>query len=636
MAIKNVTNLDFDTIKANLKDHLSSQSEFSDYNFDASGLSVLVDLLAYNTHYNAVMSHMVANEAFIDSAVKRNSVVSIAKTMGYTPRSARSSRATVNLTIKPASTYTSNTLYIPKSTIFTSTVNGTAYTFTPETDVTLSRTYDAGGADQFLATSMVLVEGTRTTTSLLIDAASVQGPISIPNDNVDTTTIVCVVKDNINSSSTTTYIHSDNIVNVDSTSKVFYLEESTSGKYEVTFGDGVLGMKLAAGNVATLSYVVCNDTAPNGARAFTNAAIFTGSGESVTGSVSVNSAGGARLEDIASIRFNATRYNAVKNRIVTKTDYETVIKAANPNIRAVTVWGGEDNIPPIYGRVFVSLQPHDGIIITQAEKTTLLNDTIAIRQPITMTTHFVEPEYTYIGMNISATYDPKVTSLSPNTLQAAIVAEVENYFDGTLNMLKKNFYYSFIASRINNVSTSIIGTNIELRLQKRLVPTLNAKTRYEPKFNNKILPNSIRTNHFTAKVNTSTYTCHIVDVPSATVVAPVYTGTGVLQLVTTGDGIAIIENLGTIDYDTGAIDIPALHIVALLGSAENIRVSATPHEGSKDISTDILVRTTAEQTSAVIPTAAKNIILALDKSASDVPNNIRPGISVTMVPRVAD
>jgi hypothetical protein len=213
---------------------------------------------------------------------------------------------------------------------------------------------------------------------------------------------------------------------------------------------------------------------------------------------------------------------------------------------------------------------------------------------------------------------------------------VESYFDGTLNTLKKNFYYSFIANRINNVSKSIIGNNIELRIQKRLTPILNSVGRYEPKFNNKILPSSIRTNHFTAKINNTTYTCNIQDQPAADVIAPVYSGKGVLQLVAVGSGIVINEVLGTIDYDTGAIDIPSLHIVSVLGSVNTLRVSTTPHEGSKDISTDVLVRTTEEQLFAVVPQPARNIILTLDKSASDIPNNIRPGISVTMVPRVAD
>tara|TARA_R110002074_G_scaffold123683_1_gene259445 strand:- start:64092 stop:66005 length:1914 start_codon:yes stop_codon:yes gene_type:complete len=637
MAIKNVTNLDFEEVKANLKSHLQAQDEFSDYNFDASGLSVLVDLLAYNTHYNAVMAHLVANESFIDSAVKRNSVVSIAKTMGYTPRSARSARATIDLTITPDSSYSSSTLFISRLATFTASVNGKSYSFLPASDTTITKTFNAAGVGQFIATGLEIVEGRLTSTSEVISTNNRQGPVLLPNDNVDTTTIKVTVKENTNSSVTTAYSFSDNILDVTSTSKVFYIEESTSGKYEIYFGDGVLGKKLDVGNIVQVEYVVCAGTAPNGARAFKNSVNFTGAAETVTGTVSSNAGGGAVREDVESIRFTAPRFNAVKNRIVTKTDYETVIKAANPNIKSVTAWGGEDNDPPIYGRVFVSLQPESGFTITQSEKATLLNDVISLKQPITMSTQFVDPEFTHVGLNISATYDPKLTTQTPSALQALITAEVETYFNGTLNALKKNFYYSFITNRINNVSKAIIGNNIELRLQKRLVPALNVATRYEPKFNNKILPNSIRTNYFNVVINGITYSkVSITDTPDADVIAPVYSGKGILKLTDVQSSTVLLESLGTIDYDTGALDIPAMSVASVSGTVTDIRVSATPHEGSKNISTDVLIRTSEEQKFAITPLPARNVILTLDSSASDTINNIRAGVSVTMVPRVAD
>ena len=637
MAIKNVTNLDFEEVKANLKTHLQSQEEFSDYNFDASGLSVLIDLLAYNTHYNAVMAHMIANESFIDSAVKRNSVVSIAKTMGYTPRSARSAKAYVDFTITPDPTYTSNTLFIPKSTVFTTSVNGKSYAFSPSTDKTITKTFNSAGTEQFVATGIELVEGRRTTTSEIITATNLQGPILLPNNNVDTTTIQVTVKANTNSSVTDTYVFSDTILDVTDTSKVFYIEEATSGFYEVSFGDGVLGKKLEIGNIVTVDYVVCSGSNPNGARAFRNAQNLSGANESIVGTVTTAASGGAVREDVESIRFTAPRYNAVKNRIVTRTDYETVIKAANPNIKSVTAWGGEDNDPPIYGRVFVSLQPEDGFTITTEEKNTLKNDVISLKQPITMDTQFVDPEFTFVGLNISATYDPKVTSQSPSALEALIIAEVQSYFAGTLNALKKNFYYSFITNRINNVSKSIIGNNIELRIQKRLIPVLNNNTRYEPKFNNKILPNSIRTNYFNVIINNVTYSkVSIVDKPNADVLAPVYSGSGILELRDVDSNTILLENLGIIDYDTGALDIPSMNVASVNGAVPDIRINATPHEGSKDISTDILIRTSEEQKFAITPLPARNIILNLDKSSIDSLNNIRAGVTVTMVPRVAD
>ena len=239
MAVKNVTELDFDTIKTNLKLHLKNQSEFADYDFESSGIGTLVDLLAYNTHYNAVLAHMVSNEAFIDSAVKRNSVVSIAKTMGYTPRSARSAKATVDLTVRPASSYTATNLTLSKDKVFTSNINGRNYTFVPDKDYTVDKS-TVDGVSAFRFTNIVLVEGTRGQTSEVINSSNRSGPIILPNDNVDTTTLTVKVQNSITNYNATTYALSEKITGVKSTSTIYYLEERSDGFYQVVFGDGVL------------------------------------------------------------------------------------------------------------------------------------------------------------------------------------------------------------------------------------------------------------------------------------------------------------------------------------------------------------------------------------------------------------
>tara|TARA_B100000131_G_C18107915_1_gene608564 strand:- start:171 stop:2087 length:1917 start_codon:yes stop_codon:yes gene_type:complete len=637
MAIKKVTELDFDTIKTNLKAHMQNQEEFTDYNFDASGLAVIIDLLAYNTHYNAVMAHMVANEAFIDSAVKRNSVVSIGKTMGYTPRSARSAKATIDLTITPASTYTSNTLVLGRNTQFTTSVNGVGYSFYPSQDYTVTKTTNASGVGQFVFTDIELIEGTRTETSEIISANNTSGPIILPNANVDTTTIRTRVKENSASSATTTYNVSDTIIAVDNTSKVFYVDESVSGFYQVSFGDGTLGVKLAADNIVIIDYIISSGPVANGASRFNIPVQITGAGETVVGNVTANSAGGAFREDTDSIRYNAPRFNATKNRAITYTDYETLIRSANPNVKAVTVWGGEDNDPPIYGKVFVSLQPRTGLVITEQEKQNLLDVTIKPRQPITMLTEFVEPEYTYVGLNITATYDNKITTLSGDAIKALIIAEVENYFDTNLNMLRKNFYYSVLTKRLAALSDSIIGINMELTLQKRLEVGTNTATRYQPNFHNKIMPNSLRTNHFQATVNNASYKVGIVDKPASTVVAPQYSGTGTLQLKDVGAGTIINENIGTIDYDTGKLDVTSLTISEITGTANTVlNFNVTPHESSKNVSTDLLIRQQSDTTYAVTQKASRNNVINLDQNSADTTNNIMAGVNVTMIARTLD
>ena len=282
MAVKNVTELDFDTIKTNLKTHLKNQTEFADFDFEASGISQLVDLLAYNTHYNAVLAHMVSNEAFIDSAVKRNSVVSIAKTMGYTPRSARSAKGVINLTITPDPSYTSTNLTLTKDKVFTSNVNGRNFSFLPDKDYTVSKTI-VNGVSAFRFTNITLVEGTRVNTSEVISTTNRSGPIILPNDNVDTTTLTVKVQTSKTNLNATPFAFSEQITGVTATSSIYYLEERTDGYYQVVFGDGVLGKQLDVGNIVICEYILGNATQGNGARKFSPPSNITGSSENITG-----------------------------------------------------------------------------------------------------------------------------------------------------------------------------------------------------------------------------------------------------------------------------------------------------------------------------------------------------------------
>lgn len=636
MAVKNVTELDYESIRSNLRTFLQNQDEFSDYDFQASGLSTLIDLLAYNTHYNAVLAHMVSNEAFLDSAVKRNSVVSIAKTMGYIPRSARASAAVLNLTVFPSSLYTSSVLTISKDKIFSSNVGGTSYNFVPAEDYTATKSV-VDDVAAFRFENIRLIEGTRTTTSEVINSSSLSGPIVLVNDNVDTTTISVRVQSSISNSSTEVYTPVNNVLDVTATSKVFYLEERTDGYYQIVFGDGVLGKKLEVGNIVIVDYMTTNASLANGARVFYYPSNLTGNGETVNGSIVDASAGGFEAETTDSIRFNAPRFNAAKGRTITKTDYETTIKDSNPNIRSVSVWGGEDNIPAIYGKVFVSMQPQEGYVISDADKQTILNGVLEPRMPVGLIPEFVDPEYIQLGLGVTATYDDKLTTLSPDALKALIVAKIENFFDTEVNQLKKNFYISKLTREIGKVSDSIVASNVEMRLIKKLDPTYSSSKRYEAKFNNKIMPMAVRSNYFTVNLNGSRSEVSLGDVPNPTVVAPVYSGTGTLVLKSKATGEILAQDVGTVDYDTGKIDITSMIIESITGIGNTqLRIVCTPHESARNISVDILVRTTAEADYAVEASPAKNIILQLDDSAEDVVANIRKGLSVAMIPRVTD
>ncbi|MAI37811.1 MAG: hypothetical protein CBB67_005920 [Alteromonadaceae bacterium TMED7] len=638
MAVKKLTELEFDQIKTNLKTFLSDQSQYSDYDFEASGLSVLMDLLAYNTQYNAMLAHMVTNEAFLDSAVKRSSVASIAKTMGYTARSARASAAVINLSITNIpSTYSSSSFSITKERSFTASSNGKTFKFYPDKDYTVNRT-TVNGVDGFYFTDMRIVEGVRVDNSEIVDASSLSGPVLMANPAVDTTTLSCTVQESISDSTSVTFTFSDNILDVKSTSNVFYVEESLNGFYEVRFGDGVIGRKLEAGNIVRLNYIAASGPAANGIKNFTPPSTFIGSGETVSLTLVSESSGGAVQESVDSIRFNAPRFNATKNRAVTTNDYQALILSANPNVKSVAVWGGEDNDPPIYGKVFISLQAKPGLVITQDDKDNLLRETIEPRQPVSITAEFVDPEFTYIGLNLSVTYDSKTTTLTQGALQTLVQNELNNYFDTQLNALDRNFYYSVLSSRLVQLSNSFIAVNIEVRLQKRLTPSLNTAVKYTLPFNNKIQPYSVSSGFFNAKIDRATYSVYIADVPNDDVVAPAYNGKGTIILKTSDKNVIVDANAGTIDYDTGKIEFNALNIQNILGSYSNLSVTCQPHESAKDIKTDVLRRTAevSDVGAAVVPTPSKNYILAQDNSAADIPNNIRAGTKVSLTARVLD
>ena len=638
MAQRKLTELDFDGIKSNLKTYLESQSQYSDYNFEASGLAVLIDLLAYNTQYNAYLAHMTANEAFLDSAVKRNSVASIAKTMGYTARSARASRAKIDLMITPPSSYTSGSFTLSKRKAFTTSLNGKSYKFFPIKDYTVNKA-TVDGVDKFSFTDVEIAEGSFVDNSQIIKTGEEQGPVVMANPDVDTTTVACTVQDSITDTDTTTFTFSDNILNVTATSNVFYIEEAVNGNYEVRFGDGILGKTLTAGNIVRLTYIACQGAAANGANTFTAPSNLTGSGETVMLTVTQASAGGAAQESVDSIRFNAPRFNATKNRAVTANDYQSLILTSNANIKSVAVWGGEDNDPPIYGKVFVSLQAKPGTVITQDDKDTIKRETIEPRQPVSITTDFVDPEFTYIGINANVSYDSKTTSLTEGALKDLVTTEVNSYFDNELNALDKNFYYSVLSNRIVNLSNSFIAVNLELRLSKRVKPTLNTSTKYLLPFNNKINPRSVNSNYFKATINNATYTVYLTDIPEDTVVSPDYNGKGRLVLKTTDKNVIVNNNVGSVDYDTGRIEITDLNIKSIEGSFTNLRVSTIPHESAKDIKTEVLRRTADELTptsGAIVPTPSKNIILVNDETTADIPNNVKNGLVVSLTPKISD
>jgi hypothetical protein len=357
------TELDFEDIKSNLKTYLKNQSEFSDYNFEGSGLSTLVDLLAYNTHYLAMNANMAVNEAFLDTATLRSSVVSHAKTLGYTPRSARCPVAYVDITInEDASSIPSVTMN--KGTKFTTQVDGTSYSFVTNADATAT---PINGILRF--SNLPIYEGSLVTAKYTVDDNNPDKKYMITDSRADTTTLKVSIQNSAADTGTTVYTLATDITQVTQNSKVYFLQEVEDGKFEVYFGDNVVGTKPSDGNIVILEYIVTNKGKANNAKSFSGTTV--GGYTNFTIATLVAAVGGAEPETIQSIKYNAPLDFASQGRAVTTDDYKLLVPQVYADAKSVQVWGGEDNDPPVYGQVYIAMQTNSGITLTQAQKDTI-------------------------------------------------------------------------------------------------------------------------------------------------------------------------------------------------------------------------------------------------------------------------
>lgn len=621
----NVTDLDFATIKQNLKSFLQSQEEFQDYNFDGAGLSVLLDILAYNTHYNATLAHLQSNEMFLDSAVKRNSVTSIAKTLGYTPTSRRSARANILLQIRPSTSYTASSLTVSRNTQFTAKTPQKTYTFYPKEDYVSGLTTLETGATGF-SFPMELIEGRRVTNNFVVDQSNTSGPFILPNQNVDTTTIRVRVQQSSSVVSTTTWNFYDDVMSVDSTTKAFFVEEGPSGLYEIRFGDDILGKKLDTGNIVVVDYIVSSGAAANSIPNFAPTITFTGSGEIRTVYLESAAIGGREKESVDSIRYNAPKFNATKNRVVTASDYETLIRSRFSNINSIAVWGGEENNPPIYGKVFISIQPQPGSIITQADKDIIARDIIRPRSVVSIQPEFVTPIETYIGLNIVANYNKTLTTLTSSRIESEIRTVVQNFFVNNLNKLQKNFYYSKLLSAVVGTTQSIFSASIQVTVHKRVTIVPGVANEYVIRFNGPLQAEAVRTTNFTTTITGQQYEVYITDNH------PLTSGDiGTLVMKRVSDDAIVTANAGTVNYQTGVVTISNLNIDVLSGDETDLRVYAEPFGDAPNVLTTELTSSTESSTAATFPYAARNTVLTLDTSAGNALSNVSAGLTITAV-----
>jgi hypothetical protein len=479
-----VTELDFDTIKTNLRAFLKQQSEFTDYDFEGSGLNILLDILAYNTHYNAYYLNMVANEAFLDTALLRDSVVSHSKVLGYTPYSTRAPVAIIDFQANSASS-TTGTLTLPEGFSFLSNqIDSKAYNFVVLQDTTVTKANST-----YLFENLQIYEGQLVSYVFNYDAQSNPKQVFVlPDSNIDTTTIKVTVTPSSSNTAITTYQKVTDVLDITATSEVFFLQEGRSGKFEIYFGNDVVGKSLPDGALVTVTYLVTNGTIANKANNFiATSQVVDSLGESISNfTISPLSAasGGADRESVDQIKFSAAAQFSTQNRLVTYKDYETYILNNYPNIDSISVWGGETNEPPVYGKVFVSMKPKENYYISEAEKQRIIDEIITPKAIIAVQTEILDPEYLYLVLDVQAQYDPKKTTASETAIKTNIRNAVLGYADTFLNKFGSKLIDSKLETAIDNVDlNAIIGNELTTRVQKRFEPTLNLNKSYTINFN---------------------------------------------------------------------------------------------------------------------------------------------------------
>ena len=675
-----VTELDFDTIKENLKTFLNQQSEFTDYDFEGSGLNILLDILAYNTHYQAYYLNMVANESFLDTALLRDSVVSQAKVLGYVPYSRKAPRAIINFTVETGSN-TASTMTIPRGYRFLSEqLDGVSYGF-----VTLSETKVTKANNNFTFLQLPIYEGQLVNYSFVhSDASNPKQVYTLPDSEIDTTTITVSVQPSDSNTDISVYSLVSDSSNTNTTSEVFYLQEGRAQQYEIYFGNDVIGKKLPDGAIVNVGYLVTNGETANKANNFVATETLADSLGNTQTNFIINpispASGGAERESVDKIKFSAPLLYTTQNRLVTYSDYEAYITKNYPAIDSISVWGGEDESPPVFGVVYVSLKPKNGYFISDIEKQKIIDDIIKPKAIVAVQTVIRDPNYLYLLILPTVRYSQKKTTLTEQQMETLVRNSILTYSATNLNKFDSQFVLSRIQDAIDRVdSNSIVGSTVMVRVQKRFLPILNSSSPYSINFNvslhrgtvtNKMtstlfdvfdsdgirrevfleeLPQSYTgiarisvTNpgqEYTSaptitisgdgtgatatatvvngKIESINITNRGINYTRATVTisggngfgaiadAIIDTRTGSLQTVYYDDlsqKIIVNSNAGTIDYDSGAVDISDIRILSVASTDGYIRLSFESEKGIITSNKNTIITLDEEDSTAIVTT----------------------------------
>tara|TARA_Y100001938_G_scaffold135020_1_gene196157 strand:- start:7135 stop:8982 length:1848 start_codon:yes stop_codon:yes gene_type:complete len=607
-----ITDLEFDTIKTNLKTFLKAQSTFQDYDFEGAGMSVLIDLLAYNTHYIGYYANMLGNEMFLDSSSLRESVVSHAKHLNVIPSSRKAAKAKLNFTFRPSGTPTS--LTIEKNTKFTSSINGVSYTFVTNSATSIPRSTTG----TYTTTGVEIIEGKILSKKYIVNGSDSTQRFIIPNANVDTSTIVVKVQKSETDSEVNTYTDGNaiDVTTIKGTDKVFFLQEIEDQKYEITFGDGAVGKQLVDGNVIFIDYIVTNGILANSASTFVASGSVAGlnSGSGTPGytlTTNEKSSGGGDIQTINSLQFQAPKLYQAQKRACTRDDYKAIILEQRSDIDSIAVYGGEDADPAVYGKVYIALKPTGGNATFSAQvKDSIKNDVLKKVNVVTVTPEIIDPVFYYLVIDSTVNYDPVTNLTDESTLKTNINTSIKNYLQTNLEKFDQKFRYSKLVQDIDNTSDSIRNNKTLIKYQQRMTPaTLNTAEDYTLNFNTALKKGSVSSTSFKA---TDGFTYVLVDDSSGNVKASRQT------IVGTTDSPAIYltmidgsTNQGTIDYTAGKVVINNLKPVSITDATTSIRLNVTPENNNSDITPlreQILTYDSADSAAITINMVAETII----------------------------
>ena len=616
MPLVNFSNLDFDQIKTSIKDYLRANSNFTDYDFEGSNLSTIIDTLAYNTYITSYNANMVTNEVFIDSATLRENVVSLARNIGYVPKSKKSSTANVAFSVD-VSNNTSITVTLKAGISFISSNNyGTdSYVFSVPNDVTVP--VDSNGVATF--DDVKIYEGTYISQNYTVSSRTPNQKFILPNTGIDADLINVSVRDSEQSSVIRKFSKSDGLFEIDSTSLVYFLNEISNERYEIIFGDGLFGTKLQEPNYVEINYIICNGLEANNIDNFAfSGSLIDDTGKSIATGISLVSTilpsyGGNSIEDVESIKKYSTQIYSSQNRAVTASDYEAIVPRIYPETESVAAYGGEDLVPPQYGKVFVAIKPENGVYLSSSIKENVQRK-LRKYSVAGIISEIVDLKYLYLEVNSNVYYNTNLTNSPPNT-KSIILENIINYSNSTqLNKFGARFKYSKFLKIIDDGHESITSNITTVVMRRDLRPVLNSFAEYEICYGNRFYISgddgfNIKSSGFT--VSGISETVYIGDIPDKNL----KTGKICLfKLNALTESVIVKNSIGTIDYIKGEIMIQPINILSTVVNrgAPLIEISISPY------SNDVI--------------GLQDLYLQLDTSNTNVsmiPDNIASGDDIS-------